>query len=209
MSTRGTYKQGPYTVYIHHDNYLEGAAVKLYECFTKTDKGTMIERLIRTQPAELTKNHEQHSDTEFRYTFEQCPETRRPASGMETLVTVEAVGRDWETWQVVRSGTVCELIDDHPELIQPYEPFKRVEFNYKIVEWFTQTQAAAAVLEKIHTAAMWKKNAVHGANVDSLNYDIMQLIDTFPAINLTEMNAVYREHGEKAAKYFRTKVYTV
>jgi hypothetical protein len=72
MSTRATYQfisewSGTHTVYIHHDGYPEGAA----EYFTKENGAPIVkvETFLRSnEKAELTKSHEIHGDSEFRYT---------------------------------------------------------------------------------------------------------------------------------------------
>ena len=72
MSTRATYQfisewSGTHTVYIHHDGYPEGAA----QYFTKENGAPIVkvETFLRcNEKAELTKSHEIHGDSEFRYT---------------------------------------------------------------------------------------------------------------------------------------------
>jgi len=74
MATRATYQfisewSGTHTVYIHHDGYPEGAA----EYFTKENGAPIVkvESFLRSnEKAELTKSHEIHGDTEYRYTVE-------------------------------------------------------------------------------------------------------------------------------------------
>ena len=66
MSTRATYSfenlEGLVTtIYKHHDGYPEGAAHHLFESHT-------AEKFLRKNvDSEITKSHEYHGDTEYRY----------------------------------------------------------------------------------------------------------------------------------------------
>lgn len=75
MSTRGTYSfkhnwKGETIFYIHSDNYPEGAAEYFWQMhLNKHLKGCLADVFIKANPlsVELTKNHEYHADTEYRY----------------------------------------------------------------------------------------------------------------------------------------------
>jgi hypothetical protein len=72
MATRGTYqfwsKHNPViTVYLHHDNYLKGAAVHLFNEVTEAPIRS-VEEFIRINPlARITDDHSAHGDTDYRY----------------------------------------------------------------------------------------------------------------------------------------------
>tara|TARA_R110002126_G_scaffold157206_3_gene304769 strand:- start:517 stop:861 length:345 start_codon:yes stop_codon:yes gene_type:complete len=74
MSTRATYQfktehSGTHTVYIHYDGYPLGASHYLENAIS--EKGLVsTERFLRfNKNAQLTKSHEAHGDTEYRYTI--------------------------------------------------------------------------------------------------------------------------------------------
>lgn len=81
MSTRATYQfhrnqlTCSATVYIHHDGYPEGAAIYLanaigYEGDYEETEILTVERFIRAnEGAHITKSHEAHGDTDYRYDF--------------------------------------------------------------------------------------------------------------------------------------------
>lgn len=75
MSTRATYNfKDAYgvdvTFYIHHDGYPEGAAEYLCNALEYNAAGnqSLIDMFYRAnERAELTRSHDQHGDTEYRY----------------------------------------------------------------------------------------------------------------------------------------------
>lgn len=77
MSTRATYEfvcesdgevESRTFVYVHYDNYPEGAAAYFYETLTNPSKGNFATQFIRAiGQAEITKSHEYHGDTEYQY----------------------------------------------------------------------------------------------------------------------------------------------
>tara|TARA_R110000822_G_scaffold233008_1_gene364588 strand:+ start:605 stop:940 length:336 start_codon:yes stop_codon:yes gene_type:complete len=74
MSTRATYQfisewSGTHTVYIHHDNYPQGAA--MYFTDSNSESIYNVNTFIRNnETAQLTESHQIHGDTEYRYTVE-------------------------------------------------------------------------------------------------------------------------------------------
>lgn len=77
MATRATYKfvgnnrQPTVTFYIHHDGYPQGAAAHLRDAALAACKGTMAEKFLRAnEHAELTYDHDQHGDTDYRWTID-------------------------------------------------------------------------------------------------------------------------------------------
>ena len=83
MSTRATYNINGTSFYIHYDGYQEGAAhyfVNMINAFHKpvneenqiyrTANGGYAEAFLRgNNVASFTSSHEEHTDTEFRYTL--------------------------------------------------------------------------------------------------------------------------------------------
>tara|TARA_R100000808_G_C2130387_1_gene139722 strand:+ start:947 stop:1375 length:429 start_codon:yes stop_codon:yes gene_type:complete len=81
MSTRATYgfhssEKPDITLYIHHDGYPEGAAVYIRNALrepsgyaSRQDYLTAESFIRANNRAEITRSHERHSDTEYRYDF--------------------------------------------------------------------------------------------------------------------------------------------
>ena len=76
MSTRATYQFSnthlageDVTVYIHHDGYLQGAANYFRKAMDeKLDSGKpLLESFITANHAYITRSHEAHGDTDYRY----------------------------------------------------------------------------------------------------------------------------------------------
>ena len=124
MSTRATYQfhhksyAPDTTVYIHHDGYPEGAANYIYLCLRyamqlenkirKFDETYFtVEDFLRCNlKAEITSEHETHSDTEFKYDF------RNPLSGLFCLdSTVTVYSRRYsEKWEQQSHSTIEEFL---------------------------------------------------------------------------------------------------
>ena len=69
MATRGTYQfvndATKTTIYVHWDNYLEGAANYFYNMLTNPSKGNLATQFIRAvSHAEITRSHARHGDTD-------------------------------------------------------------------------------------------------------------------------------------------------
>lgn len=84
MATRATYKVGSMTFYCHWDGYPAGAAhrfANMIEAMTQPEKSGRVNLIAEKRggiafafirgndDAEPTKDHEEHSDTEWRYTI--------------------------------------------------------------------------------------------------------------------------------------------
>jgi len=77
MSTRGTYEfqhqdGSSKFFYVHHDNYPEGAAEKIWKMFENMYRTELFPEpafLLMNDRAGLTESHDSHSDTDYRYTF--------------------------------------------------------------------------------------------------------------------------------------------
>jgi hypothetical protein len=114
MATRGTYQfiddNTKTTIYVHWDNYLEGAAKYFYNMLKKPSKGNLATQFIRAiDGAEITKSHDYHIDTEFQYNI-------KGYDGGAELV-VKGI---WDN-RVVYSGTIIDFIEKHNKLIEDYK----------------------------------------------------------------------------------------
>ena len=124
MSTRATYQfhtksyAPDTTVYIHHDGYPEGAANYIYLCLRYAmqlenkmrrfdETYFTVEDFLRCNlKAEITSEHETHTDTEFKYDF------RNPLSGLfclDSSVTVYS-RRYSEKWEQQSHSTIEEFL---------------------------------------------------------------------------------------------------
>ncbi len=111
MSTRATYLL-PATsysnqlicFYIHHDGYLIGAARYFYnmqQC--KNKRGWLAGRFFRANSnAEFTKDHEEHSDTDFRY-----------AINHQDVLTAWQKDSLKNEWQVVYEGPWYQFVNTY------------------------------------------------------------------------------------------------
>ena len=78
MATRATYEVENMKFYIHHDGYPEGAAnyfVKAYETKKSYDHAIPLDFAfsLANKKAEHIKSHDDHGDTEYRYTVKKIP----------------------------------------------------------------------------------------------------------------------------------------
>lgn len=114
MATRATYQfkthNGTYTFYIHHDGYPEGA----WEYFV--DVKTPEDFIRENEDARLTKSHDVHGDTEYRYTVQNgCVQVERREFD-------EFSNPSWETIYI---ATLEAFIEDYKEeqqrLLAEYE----------------------------------------------------------------------------------------
>jgi hypothetical protein len=113
MSTRATYHfpqaadsgKSDVTFYIHFDGYLSGGAGYFAAaCRCANKRGGFPERFIRANElAQFTRSHDQHSDTEYRYTL------------VDTHLTVQAgywVG-DNKRWQTEFKGRLVDFLNEY------------------------------------------------------------------------------------------------
>lgn len=103
MSTRATYefstdRYRAVTLYIHHDGYPEGAAAYFHEASQcENPRGGMACRFIRAiEGAELTGGHEEHGDTEYRYTVRGDQLTAQRRVNFSDPWQVFFVGNWWD-----------------------------------------------------------------------------------------------------------------
>jgi hypothetical protein len=118
MATRGTYEIESQTFYCHWDNYPEGGAyrlAKMVEALTQPSaderpldaiedrRGGLAFAFIRgNMDAEPTESHEEHGDTEYRYTV-------KTKDGRAHLRVDERTGYGPEaTWKAIYTGPLAE-----------------------------------------------------------------------------------------------------
>jgi len=113
MSTRATYllpaayhSDQMVCFYIHHDGYPEGAADYFYEMHhCNNTRGGMAGRFFRANlNAEFTKDHEEHGDTEFRYTINHQDE-----------LSVWKKGMLGNQWNIIYQGSWHHFVNKYLE----------------------------------------------------------------------------------------------
>jgi hypothetical protein len=174
MSTRATYliknadEWTPNTcLYIHHDGYLEGAACYFYNAFLK-DGRINAESMIRgNEGAEITRSHDQHSDTEYRYTIEK-----------NNLIAEQGHGDNWTT---VFAGDWVDFINNNisSDWVDDIQPIKRVEIGYSKDAPLTPKMVKAQLDKELVTLGQWSVGAYadspESANMVSLKKTVKQL----------------------------------
>jgi len=215
MSTRATYNfqsgNSDTTLYIHHDGYLEGAAIYFYNALIHPSQSGGAETMLRANlRAKITMSHAVHADAEYRY----------DVIGWGPDADLTATYRDAKpTWKVVYHSKLHEFIDSHKNLIADYSPFKYVSVGYgeqwhnaitakRIMGPFSHLPRRQTYMESglpyqspdshgFDASIMghlqpWSKNA----NRDSADYKNMvksyrQLAGAFPELAIPDFDAVY------------------
>jgi len=119
MSTRATYQIFDDTFYIHHDGYLEGAAMYFFNMveasrhirngiwdWSKPKGGAPFAFIRGNANCEATRGHDAHGDTEFAYTLFK-EENRVMLTAAERAPWVE------DTWRYVFVGTLCDFVNQY------------------------------------------------------------------------------------------------
>tara|TARA_R110000851_G_C13068212_1_gene564620 strand:- start:934 stop:1272 length:339 start_codon:yes stop_codon:yes gene_type:complete len=95
-------------VYIHHDGYPIGAAEYFRKALfiAKTDRRPILEAFIAANTgAEITRSHQAHGDTEYRYTID-----RKFVKVQKRIMNFsEEHGFD-NYWETIFSGSIDEFI---------------------------------------------------------------------------------------------------
>jgi len=135
MSTRATYKfisawRPDVVLYKHHDGYPEGAVqwlegVRYPEDFIR-----------KNDEAEITKSHETHCDTEYRYTIEALP-------ARQSKIWVQKRINFSHHWEVIFQGS-AELFQEY------YSVTRQAETVY---EFSLSKEALEEIFAKIYPAA--------------------------------------------------------
>jgi len=115
MSTRATYlftnnsmAAEDICVYIHHDGYPTGAAEYLRKALfiAKTDRRPILEAFIAANSrAEITRSHQAHGDTEYRYTID-----RKDVRVDERISSFTEQDGFQSYWKTIYSGSIDEFI---------------------------------------------------------------------------------------------------
>jgi hypothetical protein len=145
MSTRATYKfeshTGAHTFYGHHDGYPQGAAFRLWLMHHTRCRGGYGDAFFRGNPdVELTRSHELHGDTEYRYTINK--------DGILSA-TERIPGQEWKPFYV---GHYAEFVNNYlpadwcgTEDAPARERLQEVTTEYGRREWKTRSQLTAEV----------------------------------------------------------------
>lgn len=164
MSTRATYRfigrerKPTVTVYIHHDGYPDGAATYFYNMLINSSYGSLATQFIRANDrADITANHELHSDTDYRYDIEW--------SGTDTTVkwykrNPSADCRD-DGYVYQGHAPLAEFVNQHTAYIDGFEPFKLVKLRYGQNEWLNTTTAQQQLncdYGPIHHLRIWNEH---------------------------------------------------
>lgn len=191
MSTRATYqfveKNGPRTcVYIHHDGYPEGAAAYFYDTLLNQSKGNLATQFIRcNEGAELTKDHQQHGDTEYTYTVE--------GNGPEAIINVYDKRRN----NFLFTGPLWKFINENSRLILDFKPIKLVQLQYSQA-LLNEEMAEKMLQQPLHHLQCWEGKHEGSANWNSCVQDIRVLVQAFPDLYSPDL-AKYGITTEQAA----------
>ena len=115
MSTRATYlftnnsmAAEDVCVYIHHDGYPMGAAGYFRKALSmaKSHRRPILEAFIAANMgAQITRNHEVHGDTEYRYTID-----RKDVRVDERISSFTEQDGFQSYWKTIYSGSIDEFI---------------------------------------------------------------------------------------------------
>ena len=100
MSTRATYQfigniTGTHTAYIHHDGYPEYA-------FNYIKGNNNIDSFItNNEKAEITESHDEHGDTEYRYTIQN------------DIVVCQKRNFDTDSFDIIFIGTIEQFVSKY------------------------------------------------------------------------------------------------
>lgn len=211
MSTRATYRfKGKYhdhTIYIHHDGYPQGAAYYFYRMLMlENHRGTFAERMIRANDgAELTKSHDYHGDTNYRYTIDDD----RTDAGCQIKVSE----RHWsdtvdgqDQWKIMVDAPshLDQFIDKYidREWVKSddstYYPFIPVE-----QDWYNYETAGVKIMGEhggLPTLRIWSthKNNMgsESANYKSLYKRIKMLAESFGMESVLSELAELKEQAD-------------
>ena len=181
MATRGTYQfvdaDTKVTLYVHWDNYLEGAAVYFYNMLTKPSKGNLATQFIRAvDGAEITKSHAYHGDTEYQYTIN--------GKDADAYLVVKSVREK----QVVFVGSLVDFIEKHNENIMHYKPLRRYVSEWGLAQWLTADMALVHIKDKLATMEKWKDK--HVESWKSYAQNVNSLVKLFPELEQYKVELV-------------------
>lgn len=151
MSTRATYRfdagnhKPGITLYIHHDGYPSGAAgLYMLPAIEKARGHLTPEAFIRAnERAELTRGHDAHGDTEYRYTIDIARDT----------VKVEHRRYEPERWECIWFGSITSFVNQHAQEFRPGVHVKQRHAGC----WMTAEMAADAAADQEAQAESYRK----------------------------------------------------
>jgi len=113
MSTRATYQiktpLNTSTVYIHYDGYLSGAAEYFRDAIDLmriSGRQFLPCFLWANENAEMTKSHDWHGDTEYRYDLEK-------KAGIWSVVAYKRQSYDSDVFNVVYDGNLSNFVNEY------------------------------------------------------------------------------------------------
>lgn len=188
MSTRATYEfvdNGIKTyVYVHYDNYPEGAANYFYETLINPSKGNFATQFIRAiNGAEITESHEYHGDTDYQYII-----TGTGPKAHLNCISVQSKTNVFE-------GFLDDFINQYKEIIENYHPFKEVVSAYGVKRIFN-LETAKKFLESdfgpLGNLKSWKGKFEGSSNWKSCVSEISKLLEVFPELNNEEIKLLMK-----------------
>jgi flagellar basal body rod protein FlgC len=175
MATRGTYQfiddDTKTTIYVHWDNYLDGAAKYFYGMLVSPSKGNLATQFIRAvDSAEITRSHARHGDTEFQYNI-------KGSDGNAELMVKNPCANI-----VVYKGTLVDFIEKHKRLIENYKPLKKYVNEWGYVQYVTVDMARKIIEGKLKTMEVWKEKNVNKDFVVEYEEQIKSIVEYFPEL---------------------------
>lgn len=186
MSTRATYEfvdgEIKTYVYVHYDNYPQGAASYFYETLINPSKGNFATQFIRAiKGAEITQSHEYHGDTDYQYVI-----TGIGPKAHLNCICVQSKASIFE-------GYLNEFINQNKEVIENYHPFKEVVNAYGFKRVFN-LDTAKKFLEyefgPLGNLKCWKGKHEGSSNWKSCVNEVRLLIEVFPELNNDEIKTL-------------------
>jgi hypothetical protein len=173
MATRGTYQfiddTTKTTIYVHWDNYLEGAAKYFYNMLTNPSKGNLATQFIRAvNHAEITKSHARHGDTEFQYNIKGSD------GGAELVVNSPCTNK------VVYSGVLVDFIHEYNNLIEDYKPIRKYVNEWGFTNYINADSAKKIIDDKLNTMEAWKDK--DSSNFKSYKEQVDNVVELFPEL---------------------------
>lgn len=157
MSTRATYgfPDDGVTIYKHHDGYPKGAATHFYNAWRNAGRGMAAGFLRGNDDAELTKSHEYHGDTEYRYEV-------RKAEGCSSGYRIQPYRREnWDgkpsDWLPMAPQDLVAFIQEgvQPDWVEDYSPLVLVEQQYGKPRWMTAKDAEERRGSQLRLLGLW------------------------------------------------------
>ena len=149
----------PGLIAFFYDGYEEGAANYLYHAFMVSRQMDAESMLRGNDRAEITRAHDTHGDTDYRYTID----------GNNLLA--EHFERD-ETWKTVFNGDWVDFINTYvPKSgwVEDFQELKRVDFGYVKGLVHTPKTLQAEIDKDTRTLGTWAANGnAKGGNWDSM-----------------------------------------